>query len=230
MYLLGCGGDSMSIGTAIFLTGLLACVVGLYAATKDRWGWRRIVRRTSIAIGAIVGLVILASAGIWSWENIEWPIGRQTAYSRIKLGATPDEVNYIKGQPDVVYGPLEAGDFPGKPIIEVSKIQKGKTFRDYSDWVWREDKSRIDVSFDSNRAGVIAVGCFSSDRLSRCPDIGGITDGSREDQVIKRFGKPESEQISGVTKTLNYEKVGVWFFLEREVVYMLGIHSPSYKP
>lgn len=223
MYFLSCGGDSMSIGTAIFLTGLFACLVGLYAATKDRWSWRVIFRRTAIIVGVLVGLVILGGLGMWGWDQIEWPIDRQTVYSRIKIGATPDEVNYIKGQPDIVYGPLEEGGFPGKPIIEVAKLQKGKSFRDYSDWTWREDKSRIDVAFDPNRTNVIAVGCYSSDKLGRCPDIAGIADGAREDQVIKRFGQPDSEQISGVTKMLSYEKIGVSFFLEREVVYMLGI-------
>jgi hypothetical protein len=48
------------------------------------------------------------------------------------------------------------------------------------------------------------------------------------DDVLRRFGEPDSSKITGPTKEMSYQKIGVLFYLEQEVVYMLGIHDPKW--
>jgi hypothetical protein len=221
----------MSIGTAIFLSGLILGLVGLYAATRDRWRWRLFVKRIALGVGVMVLLLFAGGVGFYAWNQIPWPVPQQTEYARIKVGSTPDEVNYIKGAPSSVLGDLNKDPaWPGwQEIIEVPKIEKGKSFRDYQEWSWAEHTSRIDVTFDPDKKGVIAVQCFSSDKRSSCPYIEGIGDGSREDEVIKRFGEPDTSKITGSTRRLTYKKLGAFFALEQQVVYMLGVHDPKWK-
>jgi hypothetical protein len=221
----------MSIGTAIFLSGLLFALVGLYAATRDRWRWRLIVKRLAITVGIVLLLLIAGGVGLYVWNQIPTTVHQQTEYARVKIGASPDEVNYIKGSPTTVFGetskdPAYAG---WQEMIEVGKIEKGKTFRDYRDWSWTERSSRIDVTFNPEKTAVIAVQCYSTDRQSSCPFIEGVGDGSREEEVTKRFGAADDSKITGPTKRMSYKKLGVFFVLEQQTVYMLGINDPKWK-
>lgn len=222
----------MSVGTAVFLTGIFLSLIGLYAATKDRWRWRLFVKRASITLASLAALVILTGAGIYSLQFIPWAVPPQTEYSRIKIGIAPDEVIYVKGMPSSVMGEISKDpDWPGwQPVVEVKNIEKGKTVKDFQDWTWGEGGSRIDVAFDpATRSRVIAVECYSSDKRSRCPPIEGILDGSSEAEVVKRFGEPDVAKITGTSKRMSYERLGVFFNLEQEVVYMLGVHDPKWK-
>jgi hypothetical protein len=126
----------MSIGTAIFFSGIFLSFVGLYAATKDRWRWRIFAQRVSLMLGGILLLVMLAGTSFYVWQYIPWPISQQTEYARVKIGASPDEMNYVRGSPTNVLGEMSKDpDTAGwQKIIEIKDIEKGKTIRDYNEW------------------------------------------------------------------------------------------------
>jgi hypothetical protein len=206
---------------------LIALVI-LYAATKDRWRWKTFVRRT--AFGAL-GLIVLAALGagaVFVWNNR--PVSQQTEYGGLTIGISPDEVIYRKGSPPAVMDELsnEPGYEGWQKLIEAANVEKGKTVKDYNEWSYQEGRNRLDVTFNKERTALIAVSCFSSDRASRCPTIEGINDGDSEDQVLRKFGSPDSSKLEGVTKTLYYSKIGVSFTLEKQHVYMLGINDPRW--
>lgn len=220
----------MSIGTAIFLSSLFLGIVALYAATKDRWRWRLFAKRVTLAFALMLLLGGLVWGGFYLHNMLPITVAQQTEYSRIKLGAAPSEVSYIKGTPSAVLGGLTKDPgFEGfQEIIEVKKIEKGKTINDFRDWSWDDGNSRIDVTFDPEKTKVIAVQCYSGDKLSRCPAIEGIADGSSEDEVLRRFGTPDQAEITGTTKRITYLKLGVFFLLVRQTVYMLGVNDPTW--
>ncbi|WP_018459708.1 hypothetical protein [Bradyrhizobium sp. WSM4349] len=167
-------------------------------------------------MGSLAAFVLLAGAGIYSLQFIPWPVSPQTEYSRIKIGISPDEVIYIKGMPSCEMS--KDPDWSGwQQLIEVEKIEKGKTVRDFQDWTWGENGSRIDVAFDpATRSRVIAVECYSSDKRSRCPPIEGFLDGSSEAEVVKKFGEPDAAKITGTSKRMSYQRLGVFFLVEQE--------------
>jgi hypothetical protein len=113
-------------------------------------------------------------------------------------------------------------------MTEIKNIEKGKTINDFSEWSWDAGNSRIDVTFDPERTKVIAIQCYSTDKFSRCPAIEGITDGASEDDVLKRFGAPDEAKIMGSTKRMAYRKLGVFFLLQQQIVYMLGVKDPNW--
>jgi hypothetical protein len=216
----------MSVGTAIFFSSLVLALVGLYAATKDRWRWRAFAKHGLVAIA---GLVVVA--GMFGLALYAWPLTQQTEYLHVKIGASPNEVNYIMGAPANVYGEMSNDpDMAGwQEVIEIQKIPKGKSFRDYTDWAWKRPNGHIDITFNPEKTAAVAIECYSSDKLGRCPAIEGIADGSSEDQVLKRFGQPDTSKITNSTKRVTYQKLGVFFLLEQQIVYMLGVNDLKWK-
>ena len=47
----------MNVGDSIFLSALILGAVGLYAATKDRWNWKKLVK---YVVGVPTVLIVLA--------------------------------------------------------------------------------------------------------------------------------------------------------------------------
>jgi hypothetical protein len=90
----------MELGTAIFLSSIIVCIVLLYGFTKDRWSWRRIVVRSLIGILIIVaaGGALIVAAQYWD-QFFPTKLARQTEYAGVRLGMSRDEVRYVKGLP-----------------------------------------------------------------------------------------------------------------------------------
>ena len=223
----------MSSGLGIFLWSLSLGTIALYGITKDRWNWRRIGR--NISLGLLV--IAIVGAGVYFWNDLviqfftifrqtEFPIPRQTEYAGLRLGMTQDEVQYIKGYPPTVFGEAE-GVYKGfSEVISTADFpEKGKQVEDYQEWSYNMNAGRINVDFGPAKTGLIVIACYSSDYLKRCPAVGGITDGNTEQEVIKKFGKPDTASIEGVTKFLQYKNIGVNFWLKQEQVYMIGIND-----
>lgn len=47
--------------------------------------------------------------------------------------------------------------------------------------------------------------------------------------MVKKFGEPDAAKITGTSKRMSYQRLGVFFLLEQEVVYSLGVHDPKWK-
>jgi hypothetical protein len=221
----------MSIGTGTFLSAILISIVMLYGITKNRWGWRRIIKRVALVCLTLFLLGAAAGMGMYLYNQLPVTIAVQTELGRVRIGMTQNEVKYVKGYPPYVLGPKDdSSNFPGHPVIETGKLPAGKNVDDYEDWSYAEyGGSRIDVRFDPTRTGVIVVQCYSHDMLQRCPSIAGVSDGDPELQVIRIFGQPDSSNIDDGTKSMYFKKIGVFFKLAKQTVYLIGINDPRYQ-
>ena len=57
----------------------------------------------------------------------------------------------------------------------------------------------------------------------KCADVMGIVPGTTETEVTARLGKPDDEELNGVTKILRYYRYRGVFYLTKLKVYMPGI-------
>ena len=221
----------MDLGTGIFLSSVVLAVVFVYAITKDRWRWRRIIKRTAFIC---LGLIILGAAlgiGAYYWDQLPQKVGRQTEYAGLRLGMTQDEVMYVKGYPpsvlaEEVQDPQWKGFYT---VVDTKKLEKGKRVIDYRHWSYEQGKHNINVTFNAARTAVVHLQCFSDDRLYRCPLIGGIRDGDSEKEVVRKLGNPTASKIDGVAKTLTYRDLGIEFILTKEQVYMMSISDQQHR-
>jgi hypothetical protein len=157
-----------------------------------------------------VGLIGVVTVGIYAWDKFA-PVSKQTEYADLRLGMTRDQVKSIKGY----------------PTVNVTRDNRG--------WSYQAEPGgigRIDLKFDE--AGLIIINCHSINHYShKCPTIAGIVDGSKEEDVIQKFGKPDIVRTAiapwgGHTmKYLYYKTPSVHFWLERDQVNTLGIGAPT---
>lgn len=218
----------MELGTGIFLSALVIAVVMLYSATKDRWKWRRLVKRTLLVI---LGLLLVGSAAgvsTYYYQQIPSAVVQQTEYAGLRLGMTVDEVLYVKGEPTSVVTDEEVTDPKYKGfyrVVATKEIEAGKSVRDFRYWSYALPYRNLNVRFNNERTAVVAIHCYSEDRLGRCPSIAGIDDGDSESQVLAKLGRNPRSSIDGVTKTMLYPELGIKLQLTKEEVYALEVRN-----
>jgi multisubunit Na+/H+ antiporter MnhB subunit len=76
----------VSIGLGIFLSSVVFALVIFYAITKNRWRWERIVRRSALALVALIVLTGVVIGGLYFWKQLPPTISPQTEYAGIRLG------------------------------------------------------------------------------------------------------------------------------------------------
>ncbi len=134
--------------------------------------------------------------------------------------------------------PSRKGNFDwstARPVIEIKDIPNGKHVEDFNSWAYQYQDFRIDVDFDGD-GKVNEIACFTSRSysdnsaqrfsikgISFCPKIFGLGDGDTEEKIYGLLGKPNSENINGVAKTIEYNDFNLWLNLTKKEVYMLGI-------
>jgi hypothetical protein len=161
---------------------------------------------------------------MYLWEQFPPGVSKQLEYAGVRLGMNMKEVKYIKGFPNNVAQNETEGAWKGfaRRVISADSLEAGKSVDDYEYWSYDGYNYRIDLQFDKSKR-VLTIFCYSSDSVYRCPAIAGIEDGYSEQQLLSRFGPPDTSSIDGVTKIVRYTKVGVIFYLTKEKIYMLGI-------
>lgn len=218
----------MSIGTGIFLSSLLLAIVILYGITKDRWPWRRMFKRTGIGLLVFVVIGAAAVGALYLWNQLPARVGLQTEYAGLRIGMSPDEVMYVKGYPPVVLEAEAEGEWKGfYKVVQTKDLEKGKRVQDYQHWSYNGANSNINVEFDKTKSSVIAIDCFSNDKLNRCPPVAGLKDGDSEKDVIRKLGTPNISKIQGVAKSMVYSNLGITLTLTTEQVYMLSVNDPN---
>lgn len=221
----------MDLGTGIFLSSALIALVLLYGFTKDRWRWRRIIVRTFQACAVLLVGIIGVVAIVQYWDHFfPTKLSRQTQYAGLKLGMKPEDVMYIKGYPPVVISDEENPDPAWKGwfgVIKTEELPKGKKVTDYKHWSYNLYKHTLNVAFNDERTAVIGMHCHSEDKLSRCPSIGTVTDGTSEQEALRKLGGRAEYRIDGVSKALRFPDLGVKLTLTKEEVYMLEVYEPN---
>jgi len=121
-------------------------------------------------------------------------------------------------------------------FLDTSKLREGQhiDIEDYSEWAFDQANQnfRIDVNFDVTTKTVNKIACYSKKVMS-CPPLIGIDDGMSEETIIERLGKPSQQYLDGVAKKIEYKDLGVWFYLTKKTIYMMGVKdfgSPSPTP
>jgi hypothetical protein len=197
----------------------------LWASTplqKDRWAWRKTVKRIAITclvlVFACLALVlILTGVGYQYWEQftaakqLPAKLSRQTEYAGLRLGLTQDEIMYIKGLPSHVFvkditDPKSKDRYSVVETKDWGEREKVKRIKDHEAWAFRGDYHTIFVSFSKESPNAVSdIQCNSYDQIYRCPAIGDIQDGNSEEEVNRKLGPPSRSRIEGVVKTLVYE-------------------------
>jgi hypothetical protein len=199
----------MSLGDSIFLSALVLGLVGLYAATKDRWKWKEIAKWL---VGLPVTLGIVGSLLFWAHSVYEKRPVKQVEFEKINLDATPSDIKFIKGEPiakhssntrwifDAHSGAAEPGD-----AVVIVQFKDGKVRH---------------VTFWSNERQIVT------------PVLLGISKGSSYEAVIDALGQPNFTSASkdGLRRLLSFEKYRVFFELERGQVQNYGIFNPTQGP
>jgi hypothetical protein len=223
----------MSIGSGIFFSALIFAIVYLYKITRDRLDWRKVARRSLIGFASIIAFVALGLSIMFVYENIQEIPHRATAYADLRLGMSMAEVKYVKGYPTDVLENLgeESGDTKGfRRVIAVTELKNGQKVEHYATWEYAQtdQKHRIEVDFD-NIGTLNQIACFSQD-TTNCPILFGIRDGTSENALLEKLGNPTNEEIDGVTKRIEYQQLGAWFYLEKKKVYMIGVVGNAAPP
>lgn len=88
--------ENLSTGTGILLGFIVLSLVLLIVKTKDTWRWGRI-------FSAIIGLPILAVAGILGYEYYQHMPKPTSEYAGVTLNMPLTEVKFLKGEPQNVW-------------------------------------------------------------------------------------------------------------------------------
>jgi len=220
----------VDIGTGIFLSSALLGLVLLYGFTRDRWRWRKIIGRTLLTSVLLIGGVASAFTIAQYWDHL-FPVrlGRQTHYAGLTLGMAPQEVMYIKGYPPLVIGDesAESGWKGWFKVIKTAELETGKKVTDYKHWSYEQYKYTINVAFNEERTAVIGIHCHSEDKIARCPSIGSVSDGTSEQEALRKLGGPAEQRIEGVSKLFRFPDLGVKLSLTQEQVYALEVYDPQ---
>ena len=173
-------------------------------------------------------LIAVVAGGIYAWSRFAVLVFKQTEYAGLRLEMTMAETKYVKGVPTNVLEVEQAGQWQGwKTTIAINELEKGKKIEDYNEWSYEGIGHRIALFFEKNK--LIAIECYSEDRLGRCPALVGIRDGDSEQELFRKFGHRNTISIHGFIKMVRYPNVGAVFYLTQEAVYMLGINDTRYK-
>jgi len=194
----------MELGTAVFLSAVLLSIVGLYAATKDRWNWKKILLWP---LGVIVALAVLVGGGYYIYYQIDQGPKPQTSFWDIPLDATEAEVRFLRGEPTKRVGTL---------WVYETKPSYGDSFS----YVVR-------FADDGKLRYVMYLGSGSS-----MPYLQGISNYSSQETILEKFGKPTNTSTSkdGLKRLLSYATYNLVFELEQNHIRALGMYNGKGTP
>lgn len=178
-------------------------------------------------LSALAAIFVLALAWEKGKEYIDNRPYRAVRYADIGLGDAQKEVLYVLGPPPHFIHPARTLN-DGNPfskfgrVVDGAKPEEKVSYTDSNEWLYTVHQGRTDVAFDKAGGRVTSIACFSESSYS-CPSLYGIRDGSSEDDVLSQLGKPASEELDGVTKTVRYPQYNLTVYLEKRRVYMLKV-------
>ena len=121
-------------GVALFWGLALVAIVILYHSTKDRWNWKKIMKRFLLIPAFCIGAGLLVWLYQAAGEKIRNMPTKQVEFDGVKLGELRQDVLFNKGAPPI-QKPWEEYQAQAKPrdlfeeygIAADSKIKKNKT-------------------------------------------------------------------------------------------------------
>lgn len=199
----------MSIGDGIFLSSVLLSIVGLYAATKDRWNWKRIAKW---GLALPLAAVAILSLGIWSYSTYQERPAAMAEFEGLKLTSTPADVRFLKGEPIAKHSTEDqwvydahSGSAQPEDAVVLVKFRDGK---------------------------IRHVTYWANERQIVNPYLLGFSIGSEYEPIIKRLGQPShiSTSANGLNRILSFEQFKIFYDFEQGKVRAFGIFDPSTGP
>ncbi len=197
--------------------------------------WARYIK-WALASVVLVGLavyVILVAA--------DYRVFRQQTiqFGKVRLTDTRAEVLYKLGRPQAVEEGLSAKDpyggfstriyFVDGPSGDQNTMPSEKKLEDFPGWHWsREWGSQVYTAVSFDKAGVVkSIICYDQlANLAAWGPLAGIRDGASEDRILI-LGKPTSSTIKGITKTIEFDDIGVRFHLVKDKAYSAELRQPT---
>lgn len=198
----------MTVGEGLFYGAIILGLVGLYAATKDRWRWKRIVKW---GIGLPAVLLILGVAGAWAYKTYEDRPRLQKSFGGITLASTEADVRFAKGEAS-------------------TKVQEGLWFYYAGSGSAKPESAGYLVRFKNKKVRYIAY-LASPDQIVT-PDLHGFTIGTPYEIVLEKLGPPDHASTSddGLQRMVSYGKLNTFYTFERGQVRDLGIYDSTTGP
>lgn len=184
-------------------------------ARAGRGHRRRGGTKSKDIVGRMTALVIGLMAIGYVWYGNSLFADQSRTYAAIPVAATPPDVLYYVGKPELVRRHGERWSRVGEP-------------RSYSEWLYISPF--VHVRFSSERARVDSISCRedSVPVRARCPATLGVTIGATEWEVMDALGPPSNTQLfDGGTKLMNYPEAGQSFVLEKFRVKMIRLYPES---
>jgi hypothetical protein len=206
----------MALGTGIFLSSIVVSLVLLFLATKDRWNWKKGIKR--IAIGLII-VICLCAATYFAWDPVQAFLDRPKPFQEmagIKLGASQADVKFLKGTPEITC---------------TDSDQKG-----WSRWVWAVNPhaekipTRLVVSFQEPY-GVWTVQLIPGDIiLLAAPALDHVSVFQTFESIDSRFGPASTITPSddGLTRAYSYRRYNLRVIVGGGHVREYGIYHPKH--
>ncbi len=204
--------------------------------------YRRISRSRVTRKLKIVGLLLLAAgAGLVFFGLGFYQFNKEAQkYCGVRTTDDRSEVLYRLGYPSAVLDDSQKNfKYPGRRSYEVNRkdaaedpdkvIPAGKTVSDYYEWSYllksgSNSSANVYVDFDRTTKAVENIDCVDfSDLQHLCPALLGVVVGDPEERVRDKLGRPDRNELDGVTKTMSYDSVGVEFKLTKGSVYYLRL-------
>jgi hypothetical protein len=186
----------MSVGTGILLGLIFLGFIWLYVSTWQRWRWKRITIW-------VLGIVIVPIVGSLLYLQIHNHLN--------SLPQREEEMWDLK---------------PGMPMSEVLFRKGEPTQKEDNYWLYMggEDKVGHVVTVDKGRVRAIQVHTTEGNEY-RLPSVQGISNYSSQEDIEKKFGKPDNLSIYKTQKIrmLSYMKYGLVFNLEKNRVTAIGV-------
>jgi hypothetical protein len=181
----------------------------------------------------IFAALVFSFVAYYSFGYINSLPKKITKYQDISLGNSKDEVFYVLGVPnEVLFPPEKISQFKGvlqrfATKDEIKKNPSGE--KGFDSWQYNKKGFRVDIDFDPQTGKVESIGCFISIKkdfadINTCK-VNGIRALDTEERVVDVLGKPDSSQISGVTKELSYPSLNMRIIFEQKFAYFIAISN-----
>lgn len=200
----------MSIGDSLFLSTALLSIVALFFATKDRWNWPRIAKWGLLGSFSVL---LLCGFGVYLYNIWITRAVPQTAFWDININATPEDVLFLKGEPE-----FKKGSYWCYRIIPAGYAGYSKT-----DPFW------YFVAFKEERVCLIAYKSNENDRWGYGAPIMGFQIGAPYEQLVKKMGEPS--KITPTDNQLNriywFDQYNTFFSFQKGNLVAYGIYNPQ---
>jgi hypothetical protein len=195
-------------------------------------------RKRIITIALLLFLLVIGGILSYKLRPSNFSKSTATSYLGISLNSSMDEVTYTLGIPtdvlvrDDVPFKLADGTTIKEALVVAAKdeIYSKGGINNFLYWQYNLPEYRIDVSFDPDLKRVDSIGCYvagsSSSKPKEC-DILGIKIKDDEVSVLEKLGRPEKEEINGVTKTLYYNQLNLQLLFEKRLLYYVIFVNPN---